>query len=109
LFPIIASIFSFATDPHLKTEDELLKTVTTDIDKVERLDLKIDGINFKNLENFRVKSKVFNDTINGILTKVVSDGYWVFLKPPPIGNHKIQFFGKNIDFFNEVRYSISIT
>jgi hypothetical protein len=109
LFPIIASIFSFATDPHLKTEEDLLSTVTRDINKVERLCLTIDGIVFDDLRNFRVRSEVFCDIINGTLTKVVSDGYWVFLRPLQIGNHKIHFLGKNIDFFNEVTYSISIT
>jgi hypothetical protein len=109
LFPIIASIFSFATDPHLKTEEDLIRTVTRDINNVERLSLTIDEIVFDDLRNFRVRSEVFSDLVNGTPTKVVSDGYWIFLKPLPVGNHKIHFLGKNSDFFNEATYSISIT
>ena len=109
LFPIIASLFSLATDPHLKTEKELLRTVRNDINKIERLSLTINGVRFEDFREFRVGSEVFEDTINGKVTKVVSDGYWVFMKPLPIGTHKIHFLGKNEDFFNEVNYNVSIT
>jgi hypothetical protein len=109
LFPIIASLFSFATDPHLKTEKDLLRTVENDINMIERLSLTIDGVNFEDFREFRVRSEVFRVMVNGKVTKAVSDGYWVFMKPPPIGIHNIHFLGKNADFFNEVYYTISIT
>lgn len=107
-FPIITSIFSFALDRYLKTEEQLKKAVRKDIDTVERLSLIIDEINFKELNRFRVISEPFDDIIEGVRTRSISDGYWVFLKPPKIGDHTIYFMGKNIDFFNEVKYSISI-
>jgi hypothetical protein len=109
LFPIIASLFSFATDPHLKTEQDLLSTVKKDISKIQCLSLTIDGIIFEDLLKLRVQSEIFGDMINGKVTKAVSDGYWVFMKPLPMGIHKIHFFGKNADFFNEVNYTVSIT
>jgi hypothetical protein len=107
-FPIISCIFSFALDPDLKTEEELKKAVRKDIDTVEHLSLTIDEINFKDLNRFRVISDPFDDIIDGVRTKSVSDGYWIFLKPPKIGDHTIFFMGKNIDFYNEVKYYISI-
>lgn len=108
LFPIITCIFSFALDPHLKTEEQLIKAVRKDIDTVEYLGLTIDEIDFKELNRFRVISNPFDDVIDGVKTKTVSDGYWIFVKPPKIGDHTIYFKGKNIDFFNEVMYNISI-
>ena len=109
LFPIITSIFSFALDPYIKTEEQLKNAVRRDLNTVEYIYLTIDGINFKGLNRFRVLSDPFDDIIDGVPTKSVSDGYWIFLKPPKIGDHTICFKGKNIDFFNEVKYYISIT
>jgi len=109
LFPIITCIFSFVLDPHLKTEEQLRKAVRKDIDTVEVLSLTIDEININELSRFRVISDPFDDIIDGVRTRSVSDGYWIFLKPPKIGDHTIYFSGRNIDFFNEVKYYISIT
>lgn len=108
-FPIITSIFSFILDPHLKTEQDLIREVTGDIDSVERLDLTVDEKPFLNLNQLRVRSEPFDDTIDGVKTKTVSDGYWAFLKPPKIGKHTIHFMGKNVDFFNEVTYHLVIS
>lgn len=108
LFPIITCIFSFVLDPHLKTEEQLKNAVQRDIDTVENLSLRIDKVKFHELNRFRVVSDPFDDIIDGVKTRSVSDGYWIFLKPLKIGNHTIYFRGKNIDFFNEVKYSISI-
>lgn len=96
-------------DPHLKTEEQLKKSVRKDIDTVEQLHLTIDEVNITELNRFRVISDPFDDIIDGVRTRSVSDGYWIFLKPPKIGDHTIYFKGKNVDFFNEVKYYISIT
>ena len=53
----------------------------------------------KNLENYRIKSQLFDFTLpeNNVFsatpgtTEAVSDGYWVFLKPLSAGNHDIDF------------------
>lgn len=108
LFPIITSIFSFALDPHLKTEKELVRHVIKDIDSVSYIKLHIDDLSFEEFDQFRVKSEPFHDNIDGRATISVSDGYWIFLKPQNIGRHHIFFSARNIDFFNEVSYNISI-
>jgi hypothetical protein len=107
-FPIITSIFSFPADSWLKSEEEVMTEVIRDIDTVKPMRLTIDGINIKKLTRFRVRSDPFEDIIGGLKTNTVSDGYWIFLKPPNIGRHSIHFKAKNIDFFNEVTYDISI-
>ena len=109
LFPIITCIFSFALDPHLKTENQLKNAVRKDIDTVEQIHLTIDEVNITKLNRFRVVSDPFDDIIDGVRTRSVSDGYWIFLKPPRTGDHTIHFRAKNIDFFNEVKYYISIS
>ena len=78
LFPIITSAFSFAVDPHLKTEDELIRSAIKDIDTVKRLSLKVDNYDFENFAHFRVRSEPFDDIIYGQPTRAVSDGYWIF-------------------------------
>jgi hypothetical protein len=107
-FPVITCIFSFALDPDLETEEELTREVTKDIDRVERMSLRVDQVIFEEFSQFRVRSDPFDDIINGMRTKTVSDGYWIFLKPLAIGNHNIHFTGRNFDFFNEVDYHIEI-
>jgi hypothetical protein len=108
-FPIITSIFSYVLDPHLKSEEELVRAVANDIDTVELLSLTVDEVDFPELNRFRVRSELFDDIIDGVETKTVSDGFWIFLKPFNIGNHTIHFMGKNIDFFNEVRYELIVS
>jgi hypothetical protein len=65
----------------------------------------VDGAQLRNLENYRVESQLFDLTLpeNNVFpappgkTKAVSDGFWVFLKPLPVGNHEIDFSGSTID------------
>lgn len=108
-FPILTSVFSFILDPQLKSEQALIRSVTQDIDSVEILSLTIDDKIFKDFSPFRIRSEPFEDTVDGIKSKMVSDGYWIFMKPLQIGIHKIHFMAKNINFFNQVTYNISIT
>ena len=37
-------------------------------------------------------------------TKAVSDGYWVFLKPLPVGKHTLFFRGEKL-LYDEMQYS----
>jgi hypothetical protein len=108
-FPILTSVFSFKLDPQLKSEQDLIRSVVQDIDSVEILSLTIDDKIFKDFSPFRIRSEPFEDTIDGTKTKMVSDGYWIFMKPLQIGIHKIHFMAKNVDFFNQVTYNISVT
>jgi hypothetical protein len=52
LFPIINSIFSFVLDPHLRSEDELTRSVTKDIDMVEAQKIVIDKETVNELKNY---------------------------------------------------------
>ena len=92
----------------MKTEEALTREVKKDIDMVECMYLRVDEAIFEEFNQFRVRSDPFDDIIDGVETKTVSDGYWVFLKPLSSGNHSIHFMGKNFDFFNEVTYYISV-
>jgi hypothetical protein len=108
LFPIITSAFSFVVDPHLKSEDELVRSTVKDIDRVKKLTLRVDDFQFQDFADFRVRSQPFDDIIYGQPTRAVSDGYWIFLRPLSPGRHRIHFIGENVDFSNEVTYSIMI-
>jgi hypothetical protein len=110
-FPIITSIYSFILDPHLKTEQELSSAVSSDVDTVDCLTFSFDKKKFSDLDHLRVRSEPFDDVINGMKTVTVSDGYWIFLKPPTVGGHTLHFMGKNskCGFFNEVTYDLEIS
>jgi len=108
LFPIITSVFSFDLDPHLKTEEDLTNAVRKDIDTVEDLALRINEVDITQFNRLRVLSKPFHDLIDDMRTISVSDGYWAFLKPLNSGDYTFYFRGKNIDFYNEVTYHVSI-
>jgi hypothetical protein len=108
LFPVITSEFSYSQDPYLKSEEQLTRAVTKDIDTVDLLTVVIDKVTFVGINKLRIRSEPFNYDIDGVDTTIVSDGYWIFLKPQKIGNHIIYFAGRNFDFFNEVTYHVSI-
>jgi len=108
LFPIITSAFSFVVDPELHSEEELTLSAKKDIDGAKNLILTIDDDQVEDVRRFRIRSEPFDDIIYGKTTRAVSDGYWAFLKTLSVGNHKIHFIGENIDFFNDVTYSLSI-
>ena len=103
-FPIINDIISFATDPHLKTGEELRKYAKKDLDNVKFLSARLDGIEIGNLECYRVQTSMFEIKLpNGqsgdlLPTKAISEGYWIFLSPLSIGKHKIEFKGEKLAF-----------
>lgn len=106
LFTILNSECSLAEFPNLRTENQLRQCAKEMQDSVTQLEANVDGINITELEKYRIQSPLFNFTISkdNILglppqsTLSASDGYWVFLKPLPIGKHIISFRGelKNI-------------
>lgn len=101
LCPIINFEISTTEEPNLKTDNELLGRVRTEIDKIEKLNVTIDGVNLPGLKKFRVESHPFDimfpqDNIWGVKagpTRSAGDGYWLFLKPLLLGNHQIRFGG----------------
>jgi hypothetical protein len=113
---------SIAENPTLKTEAELRSCAKEDQDQVNSLKLIIDGVSLSNVSKYRVASPFFNYTLpenNNLgldpqVTQVVSDGYWIILKPLAKGNHTIQSTGAAIDptgvysFASDVTWHITI-
>jgi hypothetical protein len=97
-FPIIEKECSFAEEgDQIKTEADLCNRATYLMDIVVEMKVLIDGIDVKNLKNYRARSCVFDlvfpeDNIYGVkagTTRSVTDGYWLLVKQLPIGNHVI--------------------
>ena len=101
LLPVVNFTISFAENPNLKTESDLISHARSNIDDIAKKEVNIDGIKIQNLDKYRVQSSIFTVTFpeNNIYgvdpgpTKGISDGYWVFLKPLIPGNHNIHTFG----------------
>jgi len=99
-FPIIEKECSFAEEgDQLKTDSELCDRATHLMDLVTELKVTIDGVDISNLKEYRMRSRVFDlvfnsgnvyDVTPGV-TRSVTDGYWLFLKPLPIGYHTVFF------------------
>ena len=97
LMPIINYESSFADEPGLTTEEQLTVKCKTEIDDIMDLWFSIDGLRFEDLSQYRIRSPLFDVDLcdNNILnldkltTKMISDGYWVFLKPLKTGSHKL--------------------
>ncbi len=101
LFPVLNCEANSLEYPELKTHNDLLKHVIDDVNTVIRKDVFINGIR---LNPARIASdpRIFKVTINednafNILnsgsTDAAADGYWIFLKPLPIGNYALEFEG----------------
>lgn len=101
LMPIINYECSFADEPMIKSEEDLEQKCKMEIDDIKNLYVSIDGTFLNNLDRYRVRSSVFpiNLRVNNILgvkpgmTKMVTDGFWIFLKPLKYGHHKVTSFG----------------
>ena len=69
------------------------------------MEATVDGTSLQQLEKYRVLSPIFNMVIQDDNplgapsgpTKMVSDGYYVFLEPLPAGNHDLHFVGTTLD------------
>lgn len=125
LFPIINVECDYISNNSLKTESDLRQCAKDDQDKVRNLQATVDGINIPDLKSYRVQSPIFNvtlprDNYGGYPaghTQVVSDGFWILLKPLPVGNHEIHFVGTLVDytatsplnFVSDAKYNITIS
>ena len=95
--PVINYGCSFADEPAIKTEEELTLKCEKEIDDIKNLSFAIDDMFVPNLSPYRICSPLFDVHLgeNNILrdnrfdTKMVSDGYWIFLKPLNMGLHKL--------------------
>ena len=101
LIPIINYECSFADEPLITSEQELELKCKKEIDDIKHLSVSIDGVTFTNLERYRVRSPVFSINlkennilgVNSGLTKMITDGFWIFLKPLKIGDHNVTSYG----------------
>jgi hypothetical protein len=102
LVTLINVMCSYA-EHHLKTEPELRACAKADQDKVTGTMITVDGVQ---LTPVRLQSPLFTVTLpeNNALglkpqtTPALSDGYWVFLQPLPLGQHTIHASGSLVDF-----------
>ena len=101
LMPIINYECSFADEPSIKSVNGLKFKCENEIDDIKNLSFSIDDYYLNDLTPYRVQSPSFDVDLgeNNILnvmqqrTLMISDGYWVFLKPLTIGRHRLTSFG----------------
>jgi hypothetical protein len=101
-FPLLVKEDSLAEDSDLNTEADLSKRCELATNRLMKIEASIDDQWMEHLENYRVRSKVFDvifpkenvyDVKPG-LTRSVCDGYWLFIKPLQAGIHSIFFRGE---------------
>ena len=102
-FPVVNGYESAAADKAV--EKKLLAAVKAYMDGAMQLQVTLDDKPITELERFRVASAVFTftgpdkaaeapfeDAVGK--NKAASDGYWIMLKPLPVGKHTLRFKGK---------------
>jgi len=100
LFPVINYEMNVYENPDLDNDADLIDHVRRDMDDIVNKIASVDNVD---IPIYRIQSVpaifplvVNNENCIGIkggLTMVAADGYWVFLKPLPLGNHEIYFHG----------------
>jgi hypothetical protein len=99
-FPIIEKECSYAEEGHqLKSEADLIARATHLMNLVSYMDVEVDGYHLPNLWDYRARSRVFDliypaDNVYGVnagVTRSVTDGYWLLIKPLLPGIHYIHF------------------
>lgn len=110
LFPTINYQANFLQDPLFREQSELIEHVKSDVDDIVYNQCVLDGTS---IAVYRLASDPLLFDVNivegiphtvnggddlitsdkGGLTQAVSDGYWVFLNPLPLGEHDLHFKG----------------
>jgi hypothetical protein len=112
-FPIVNDLISYSEYNDLKNKEELSAYAKDDLDTTTNYQVIVDNTQLHDLEKYRVQSGLFNIVLPieispGVViansTMAVSDGYWMFLKPLPIGHHIIFFEGEK-RLYDGVQYS----
>jgi hypothetical protein len=83
------------------TEEELAARARFEMDQITNMRAMISGASVNELKQYRIQSPPFNvtlptDNVLGLpaqTTRMVSDGYWLFLKPLELGKHDLHSFG----------------
>ena len=101
-FPVLVKEDSLAEDSDLKTEADLINRCEQATNRLINIEVSIDDQRMDHLQNYRVRSKVFDlifpkENVYNVrpgLTRSVCDGYWLFIRPLQVGNHSIFFRGE---------------
>jgi hypothetical protein len=101
LLPILNHGGTLADSPTIKSETDLVSHASKEMDIITNLEVMVDGFRLEDLKACRVLTPIFDvvlpdsNLFNGTAgpTKGASDGYWLFVKPLPRGDHNIRSFG----------------
>ena len=127
LFPLLSSLGWVPTDG--PTLEAIRAQAKKDLDQVTELEVTVDGVAIQSLRNFRFRSpEPFSFTgpadESGWLFpgqrgtyEAVAEGYWIMLKPLPVGHHTIRCRAKQVypgiegseDFVFEVEVTYHLT
>ncbi|WP_415310098.1 hypothetical protein [Candidatus Nitrosocosmicus sp. FF01] len=120
LIPILNYGATLADEPEIKSEEDLVKLATSEMDKITKLTATIDQMEFieDDLKKLRIRSPLFDVTLptNNITkgipghTRGAAEGYWLFLKPLSKGFHTIETLGscKAGTVTIEAKYNITV-
>lgn len=105
MFTVINVRCDYLVDKVSKTESDLRNCAKDDQDTVNVVNATIDGRPVDKLNSFRIQSPLFDinlppNNIAGVppgSTQAVSDGWFIILKPLPLGEHQIKSYGAIID------------
>jgi hypothetical protein len=100
LFPVINFEASVAEGDGT-TEEQLAARAKFEMDQITNMRAMISGTNVNELKQYRIQSPPFNvtlpaDNVLGLpaqTTKMISEGYWLFLKPLEPGKYDLYSFG----------------
>jgi hypothetical protein len=100
LFPVINCESNQLEHPELRTHEDIIQRVKKDEDTIIKKECYVDDTlipaqRIKSDPSIFELSMVDDNlfTVKGGSTYASADGYWVFLKPLPIGKHTISFQG----------------
>jgi hypothetical protein len=95
--------------------NKLRNSAAENVDDPELLEVTIDSVPVKNIQEYRVASPVFNAVFPqvdplfglspGVHTPLVSDGYWLLLAPLSRGSHSIHFHS----IASAARFEVDVT
>jgi hypothetical protein len=123
-FPLLNTVFGAAVGDCEPTGlgpcivNDLRAGAAGNVDNPKTLEASVDGVQLKNLIDFRVQSPVFLLTLpedavfglpSGTFTPQVSDGYWLMLAPLSPGMHTIHFKGVSNSGGSEVEVTYNLT
>jgi hypothetical protein len=101
LMPVINYECSFAEEPLITTKIGLESKCKSEIDDIKDVSFMIDETLLCDLSPYRIRSPLFSiqlqdDNVLGLepcSTKMISDGFWIFLRPLIIGRYHVRSFG----------------